>query len=209
MCDELKNIWKKQEDLPPKQGYDPTAFQGLIKSRMKVHTNKVMKYFWSSFTLEMAVFALLCHVMIRYWHESPLFIVSLIGVLLHLPFVYMLMKKFKAMAITRPQDTSVTSLYRYVRRRHDLLNDFYGFKKRYEVFLIPLSTLIGCYLVFELYFPGGGMGYWNTFWILVVITIVSCAFVLKRENKDHFEEPLNQYKLLLEELDDEGQTQPL
>ena len=201
MCDELKNIWKKQEGILPRQVYDPSAFQKLIKSRMKVHTDKVMKYFWSSFTLEMIVFALLCHVMIRYWYESPLFVVSLMGIVLHIPFTYMLMKKFKAMAITGPGDGSATSLYQWIRRRHDLLNSFYRFKRSYERFLIPLSTLIGCYLVFALFVPGEELSYWNVFWVIVVITIISCAVALRRENKEHFEEPLHQYRLLLAELE--------
>jgi hypothetical protein len=202
MCNELKAIWKHQEVALHKQDYDLLSFEKLIKSRMRKHTSKVMTYFWSSFTLEMGVFALLCHVMIRYWHESPLFVISLIGVLLHLPFTYMLMRKFKAMAVTRPVDSSATSLYLYIKRRHDLLSTFYAFKRRYEVFLIPISILIGCYLVFELYIPGEGFGYWNTFWILVVTTIISCAFALRRENKDHFEEPLSQYRLLLDEFEE-------
>lgn len=203
MCNDLKSIWKKQEAAPHQQNYDTSSFQKLIKVRMKTHTNKVMKYFWSSFALEMIVFALFCHVVVRYWNdESPLFIVSLIGIVLHIPFTYMLMKKFKAMAVIRPGDGSVSSLYRWVRERHDLLDSFYRFKRNYERFLIPFSTIIGCYLVFELYVPGEGLGYWNVFWVMVVITIISCAVVLRRENKEHFEEPLLQYRLLLAELED-------
>lgn len=202
MCDELKNIWKKQEGVLPKQVYDPSAFRQLIKSRMKVHTDKVMKYFWSSFTLEMIVFALLCHVMIRFWYDSPLFIVSLIGIVLHIPFTYILMKKFKAMAVARPGDGSAPSLHRWVKERHDLLDGFYRFKRSYERFLIPISTLIGCYVVFQLFVPGGGLSYWNVFWILAVVTVISCAVVLRRENKEHFEEPLHQYRMLLAELEE-------
>lgn len=203
MCNELKEIWKNQGTALPQHRYDPPSFQKLVRLRMKTHTNKVMKYFWSSFALEMAVFALLCHVVVRYWNdESPLFIVSLIGIVLHIPFTYMLMKKFKAMAVTRAGDGSTSSLYQWVRKRHDLLNSFYRFKRNYERFLIPLSTMIGCYLVFELYIPGDGLGYWNVFWVMVVITIISCGVVLKRENREHFEEPLHQYRMLLAELED-------
>ena len=205
MCNELKRIWKNQERAGSQSKFDASSFQKLIKVRMKTHTNRVMKYFWSSFALEMGVFALLCHVVVRYWDfESPLFIVSLLGILLPIPFTFMLMKKFKAMAVARPGDGSASSLYRWVRERHDLLNSFYRFKRNYERFLIPLSTVIGCYLVFELYVPGDGLGYWNVFWIMVVITIISCAVALRRENKVHFEEPLHQYRILLTEFEDQG-----
>ena len=82
-----------------------------------------------------------------------------------------------------------------------MLNSFYRFKRSYERFLIPLSTLIGCYLVFALFVPGEELSYWNVFWVIVVITIISCAVALRRENKEHFEEPLHQYRLLLAELE--------
>lgn len=205
MCKELKNIWNSQELDNQLEAYDTSSFQKLIKMRMRTHTNKVMKYFWSSFVLEMGVFALLCHVVVRHWNDvSPLFIVSVLGILLHIPFTYMLMKKFKAMAVARPGDGSASSLYRWVKERHDLLSSFYRFKRNYERFLVPLSTIVGCYLVFELYVPGDGMGYWNVFWVMVVITIISCAVVLRRENKEHFEEPLHQYRILLTEFEDQG-----
>lgn len=206
MCNELKSVWKSQEHAASQPDFDASSFQKLIRARVRTHTNKVMKYFWSSFALEMGVFALLCHLVVRYWdYGGPLFIVSLIGILLHIPFTYMLMKKFKAMAVTRPADGSALSLYRWVQERYELLSSFYRFKRNYERFLIPLSTLIGCYLVFELYLPGEGLGYWNVFWVMVVITILSCAVALRRENKEHFEEPLHQYRLLLEEFEDKEQ----
>lgn len=201
MCDDIKKIWKMQATMSPSPSYDPGSFSRLVKSRVKKETDKVMQYFWSSFTLEIIVFALLCHVMLRYWGEGHLFIISMLGILLHLPFTYMLMSKFKTMATTRPSDESSTSLYRYVRTRYGLLDSFYRFKRSYERFLIPISTLIGCYLVFEMYMPGQWKGYWNIFWMIFVITIISCAVVLRRENQQHFEEPLNQYKAILDEFE--------
>jgi len=200
MCDELKNIWKSQV-AGQEQHYDAHSFEQLMKSRVKRQTGKVMKYFWSAFALELGVFALLSHVMVKYWNDYPLFAVCAIGVMLHIPFLYMLMKKFKAMAVTRPLDSSSSSLYQYIRRRHDLLNDFYQFKRNYERFLIPLSTIIGCYAVFELYIPLEGDGYWTTYWVLVVITIASCAVALRKENKERFEEPLSQFRVLLSEFE--------
>src|SRR5690606_34616028 len=189
-----------QEAMSPSPSYDPGSFSRLVKSRVKKETDKAMQYFWSSFTLEIIVFALLCHVMLRYWNEGQLFIISILGILLHLPFTYMLMSKFKKMAVTKPLDNSSSSLYRYVRTRYELLDSFYRFKRGYERFLIPISTLVGCYLVFEMYMPGEWGIYWNAFWIIIVITIISCAVVLRRENQQNFEEPLNQYKAILDEF---------
>src|SRR5690606_19334729 len=129
-----------------------------------------------------------------------LFLASLIGLLLQVPFTYMLMKKFKAIAITRPFDNSSFSLYEYVKKRHRLLRDFYLFKRNYERFLVPISTLLGCYLFIELYLPGNIWTYWNTVWVLFVITVISCAVVISKENRENFEKPLEQYKKIIEEF---------
>lgn len=181
--------------------YDLLSFDRIIKSRVKKHTDKAMQYFWSAFTLQMILYGLLGHLMVRYWSVGELFVVSLFGLLLQVPFTYMLIKKFKAIAITRPMDNSSFSLYGYIKTRHDLLRDFYLFKRKYGRFLVPLSTLVGCYLVIELYLPGKIWSYWNTLWILFVLTIITCAAIISKENRENFENPLEQYEKILDEFD--------
>lgn len=201
LYDDLKKTWKEQYTVTPPIQYDPFTFERMVKTRVKKHTHKAMEYFWSAFTLQLLLYGLLGHVLIRYWFEEEVLVASLIGILLQIPFTFMLMKKFKAIAITRPVDNSASSLYRYVKKRHDLLRDFYLFKRNFERFLVPLSTILGCYLVFELYLPGEIWNYWNTIWVLVAFTIISCAVVIMQENRKNFEEPLRQYKMILEEFE--------
>lgn len=201
LFDDLKKTWKKQETAMSLVQYDRLTFERMVKTRVKKHTNQAMQYFWSAFTLQLLLYGLLCHVIIRYWFEGELFLASLIGILLQIPFTFMLMKKFKAIAITRPVDNSASSLYRYVKKRHDLLRDFYLFKRNYERFLVPLSTILGCYLVFELYLPGEIWNYWNAIWVLIAFTVISCAVIIMQENRKNFEEPLKQYKMILEEFE--------
>ena len=200
LFDDLKKTWKGQQAVAS-GAYDPVSFAKMIKLRVRKQTDRAMQYFWSAFTLQLILYGLLGHVIIVHWHDGKLFIISLLGVLLQVPFTYMLMKKFKAMAVTRPIDNSSSSLYQYVKRRHHLLQEFYLFKRSYERFLVPLSTILGCYLVFELYLPGELLAYWNTIWVLIVITILSCAVVIMQENKKNFEEPLGQYKAILDEFE--------
>src|SRR5690554_4441165 len=197
--DDLKKTWKEQQTSSGT--YDPVSFGKMIKSRTGKQTDKAMQYFWSAFTLQLILQALLGHIIIVHWLDGKLFIISLLGMLLQLPFTYMLMKKFKAIAVTRPKDNSSSSLYQYVKRRHHLLQEFYLFKRSYERFLVPLSTILGCYLVLELYLPGELMAYWNTIWVLIILTILSCAVVIMQENKKNFEEPLQQYKAILDEFE--------
>ena len=199
--DDFKQTWKEQPAAMATDRYDRFSFERMIKSRVKKHTDKAMQYFWSAFTLQLILYGILGNVLVRYGSKGELFVAGLIGLLLHMPFTYMLMKKFKAIAITRPMDNSSFSLYAYVKKRHGLLKDFYLFKRNYERFLVPISTMVGCYLVVELFLPENIWTYWNTVWVLVVITVIACAVVIRKENRENFEKPLEQYKKILNEFD--------
>ncbi len=206
ILEELKNKWEEgQKTLIPPPGYDQASLEKIIKARVKKPTNMAMRYFWASFTLQLIVYALLSHVIVKYWSDPEILRFSLVGILLYLPFTVMLMRKFKSIAKTRPTDSTGTSLYQYVSRRYTLLDSFYRFKKRYELMLIPLSAVIGVFLVFKLYVPGGVAAHpWGA-GITLVITLISCLLALRSENRKNFEQPLHQLQEILNEFKSEAQ----
>src|SRR5690606_26122957 len=106
-----------------------------------------------------------------------------------------------AMAVSGSIDNCSSSFYQNVKRRHHLLQYFYLFKRSYESFLVLLSTSLECYLAFELYLPGELRSLWKTIWVLIIITILCCSAVIMQENKKNFEEPLGQYKAILDEFE--------
>ncbi|HYI78974.1 MAG TPA: hypothetical protein VEW65_15240, partial [Chryseolinea sp.] len=112
-----------------------------------------------------------------------------------------LLKKFKRMAIAKPEDrNSGKSLYQYVLLQHSLLESFFVFKKRYELLLVPLSTAIGVFLTFKLFVPGGvaenPIGAVITFFTTIITMVVST----RMENKRSFEQPLCDLKQLLNDF---------
>lgn len=202
--EELKKEWEQKRNVPvTEQAYDEESFGKMIKSRVKKHTNVSMRYFWASFTLQLLVFALLSHVIVKYWNDWSIVLVGTVGVLLYVPFMIILMKRFKAIAVTRPQDSTESSLQAYVNRRHELLQSFYRFKRRYELFLIPLVSAIGVWLVFQLWVPGGVYAYPSGAVITFGITLISCIAAIWSENKKSFEEPLSQLRQVLDEFKNE------
>jgi hypothetical protein len=164
-----------------------------------------MQYFWASFVLQIVVYALFAHVIVKHGGDIETLLLSVAGVLLFLPFTIMLMTKYKRMALTRPEEgNSVTSLFNYVMTRYNLLQTFYQFKRRYEFLLIPLSSLIGVFLVFKLYVPGGVEKNLTGVVITFMITVISCILAIRSENKKNFEKPLHHFRELLEEFKIEG-----
>ncbi len=204
--EEMKNIWEKDQiTITNSQAYDHEAFEKIVRSRTKKHTNTAMQYFWAAFVMQILVYALFGHVMIKYGADIETLLLSVAGVLLFLPFTIMLMTKYKRMAVVKPEEgNTITSLFNFVTIRHNLLYSFYKFKRRYEFLLIPLSSMIGVFLVFKLYVPGGVETNLTGAIITFLITLISCILAIRSENKKNFEIPLHQFRKLLEEFKVEG-----
>ena len=159
-----------------------------------------MRYFWGAFALQILVYALLSHVILKYGSDAQTLLTGLAGILLFLPFTVILMKKFKQMAVNRPQGNTGIPLYDYIVRQQQLLQSFYAFKKRYELVLVPLSSAIGVFLTFKLFVPGGVMQHPMGAIITLGITLISMVLAIRSENKKSFAQPLQDLDQLLQEF---------
>ncbi|HEX6227738.1 MAG TPA: hypothetical protein VFZ52_25140 [Chryseolinea sp.] len=204
--EDLKKIWEtSQRAIANRPPYDDETLEKIIKTRMKKNMKKPMQYFWGSLFLQILVYALLSHVILKYGSDATTLISGIGGILLFVPFTVVLLKKFKQMAVTKPAEgNSGKSLYEFVLQQHKLLTSFYSFKKRYELLLIPLSTAIGVFLTFELFVPGGAEG--NPIGVAITfgISLLSMVWSIRHENSKSFKEPLNDLSLLLDEFRDDA-----
>ncbi len=197
--DELKKQWSEDTTAEP-QSLDLVTLKNTIRTRVRKNVNMAMKYFWASFVLQLIVYSLLSHVIAKYWYNTQTVIFSVIGILIYIPFTIMLMKKFKGIAKTRLTGNSETSIHQYVLEQQTLLESFYRFKKLYELMLIPLSSIIGVFLIFELYIPGGVALHPTGAVIVLAVTLLSCWAAIRRENVNNFEQPLRSLGELLAEF---------
>ena len=203
--EELKRVWDTDQETA--QGYDHyshEAFRIIVKSRTKKNMKKSMQYFWGALFLQILVYALLSHVVIKYGGDTKTLFIGIGGMLLYLPFTILLMKKFKQMAIIKPAHAnSGRSLYQYVFQQRALLQSFYSFKKSYEFLLVPLSTGIGVFLTFKLFVPGGVEENPTGAIITFLITLFSMIASVRLENKKSFQLPLHDLNQLLNEFQNE------
>jgi hypothetical protein len=202
--EELKNTWTSNLNMvSPLQPYDQKSLEKMFKSRVKKSINNAMQYFWASFTLQIIVYALLSHILVKYWSDSEVLVNGIGGFLLFVPFTIMLMLKFKRIAKTTLAGDSGVSLHEYVLTHYGLLESFYRFKRAYEFLLIPVSSAIGVFLTFKLYMPGGVFEHPIGAAIVFLVTILSCAFAIRAENKKSFQKPLRDLQTLLNEFNEE------
>jgi hypothetical protein len=199
--DQLKITWgAHQSNLQSVAGYEDGKLQKIISSRVRKHTNSSFQYFWASFTLQILVYGLLSNVLITHWGDPKIVLPCLLGVLMYMPFTFILLQRFKNMAATRPIDGEVSSLYEFTSKQKALLESFYAFKLRYEILLIPISSAIGVYLVFDLWAPGGVSRYWTAACIIFLVTLLSCTAAIIKENRNSFIRPLERLNALLDEF---------
>jgi hypothetical protein len=202
--EELKEIWQQNGNMERAAVTQP-SFEKLIKKRVSKHTKSSLGYFWASFTLQIIVYALFSHVIIKYGQTANVLYTSIGGVILYIPFTIMLLRTFKKLATEKPLTHSDidTSLYDFVSRQQALLRRFYHFKKWYEGFLIPLSCLVGVFLIFELYVPGGVNEYRQGATITFLVSLASCIAAVYAENKKSFILPIKQLQAVLDEFKQE------
>lgn len=203
--EELKKVWEaNQETARVYKRYDRETLYDIVKSRTKRNMKKSMHYFWGALFLQILVYALLSHVIVKYGGNTETLLFGIAGILLYLPFTIVLMKKFKQMAIVKPAPgNSGSSLYQYVFQQRTLLQGFYTFKRRYEFLLIPFSTGIGVFLTFKIFVPGGIEENPTGAIITFLITLVSMIMSIHLENKKSFNQPLQDLNRLLNEFQTE------
>lgn len=198
--DDFKQTWsEKQSSFSDKGDYSQETLSKIIRSRMRKHMNESFRYFWASFILQLIVYALLSHVIVKYWHNKEIILVSITGLLLYIPFTFMLMHKFKHLSRFMSVQGNTNSLYDSILQQKALLTGFYRFKKVYEVFLIPMSSAIGVFVIFELNVPGGISENWTGATIVFLITLGSCLAAIISENNKSFRKPISHLQELLDE----------
>lgn len=202
LIDDLKNQWDQANSVPASlPGYDHPALEEIVRTRARHPINQAMHYFWGALTLQIIVYALLSHVLIRFWTLPHIQWFCLAGMLLYLPFTVMLLKKFKQIARPNPsREQPSISVQNRIQDQYRNLVAFYRFKKRYEYVLIPISTGLCIFLIFKLYVPGGLQQHTMAAAVLYGLTLLSCGWAIRRENHTQFKRPIDELQQLLSEF---------
>jgi hypothetical protein len=184
--EELKKGWKGGHST--ETSLDKTEITSIIKHRRKTQINRIMQYFWASFIYQLIVYALLSHVIVRFWNQPEIVLPSITGVVIFIPFTFMLITRFRKVAVP----PFVPTLKEHIDIQTMIVKKFYHFKKIYELFLIPLSALIGVHLCVTIFTDGNMLDHPLLSTVLFVASVLSCAYAIKRENERNFVRPLRE-----------------
>ncbi|MEO6981123.1 MAG: hypothetical protein ABI113_22200, partial [Mucilaginibacter sp.] len=138
------------------------------------------------------------HLIVKYWGDGRIMLLSAAGVLLYIPLTIILMRKFKAMFNLPPQQ--VTDMQSNVKNQFALLNQFFSFKKRFDLLSLPLTSVILTGIIFMLYVPGGVETHLAGAVTACVGMLLVYSIAAWFENKKHFVHPLNRLRFILEDI---------
>ncbi len=200
--DELKKGWQTSSPTPLEPPHcDQAALLAITRARSARQVNRAIQYFWASLTLQLIVYGLLSHVLVRFWGTTDVQWLCFLGMLLYLPFTVVLLGQFKRIARASPgQQADSFSVKATIQQQYINLNGFYRFKRRYEYGLIPLITALGVYLVFWLYVPGGVGQHLTGATTTYLLFLLACGWAIRRENDNHFKQPLGELERVLDEF---------
>lgn len=198
--DQLKKNWATA--LAPFGPFDEPAMRKLIRSRIDHDTRQAYHYFWASFVMQILLYGVLSHVIVRFWGRFDIQLPAFGGILLFIPFTVILMKKFKGLATLPLSGTETSSVRHYIQQQRDRLNDILTFKTRYELILIPLICAVGIVVPIGMYMTGGLAANLPFATSLYALSLIVCFFTNRSENQKSFIGPMKRLDAILEEYNE-------
>jgi len=195
--DEAKNLWQNT-NRENQSVLIKTEVDNIVKTRIKKEKKSAADYFWLSFTYQILIYAFASHLIVKYWGDGRIMLLSVTGVLLYIPLTIILIQKFKAMLKLPVQQ--IVDVQSNVKNQHALLGQFYNFKKRFDLLSLPLTSVILTGIIFMLYVPGGVEAHVTGAVICSVATLLIYSVAAWFENKKHFIHPLNRLRFILEDI---------
>lgn len=203
--EEIKTNWKGGTQQSRPGDLDKSAWQTVLKQQAKKQKNLSMQYFWASFIYQIIVYGFLVHVIIKYWGDPMVLLTSVFCLLLYVPFMIVLMQKFKRMAVLKQNENPASdlSIKQYIQDQHSLLSSFYAFKTRYEIVLVPFSSAIFVWIFFRFYFPNGVFDYPTASILLFIVVLGACSAAIFAENQRNFKKPMKKLEEILKDMNTE------
>ncbi|MEP6611594.1 MAG: hypothetical protein ABJA76_06905 [Mucilaginibacter sp.] len=198
--DEAKNLWQNTNQQTGQPLLNKVEVENIIKLRIKKEKKNAAEYFWLSFAYQILIYAFGCYVIIKYWGDGRITLLSAAGVLLYIPLTVILMRKFKAM-FNLPAQQAI-NLQSDVKNQYTLLSQFFSFKKRFDLLSLPLTSAILTGILFTLYVPGGVETHLAGAIIACLGMLLVYGVAARFENKKHFVHPLNRLRFILEDIGD-------
>ena len=197
--DEVKNLWKQNASQIADIPLLKEDVADVINTRVKKEKNSIAGYFWLSFTFHIIIYSFGSYLLVKYFGDTQIVVLTAIGVLLYIPLTIILMRKFKS--LYKPGYAPDENIHAYVGRQYKTLSEFFTFKKRFDLASVPLTSVILTGILFKLYVPGGTGVHLPAALATCIAMMLAYGMGAWAENKKHFTIPLKRLRFLLEDIE--------
>jgi len=199
--DELQALWQKNT-IPQAPAVSKENVAAVIASSVRKEKKKLVEYFWASLGYQIMIYSFACFLAVKYRGDMQVVVLCAIGALMFIPFTIVLMRKFKAMF--KPAAENATDIQANIRRQSQLLTQFFRVKKVFDFISIPVYCFIMDVILFKLYTPGGIEAHMPLGIGLYVLGLLVFGIAARLENRKHFVKPLQNFALILEDMEKVG-----
>jgi len=198
--DEAKKCWSeskenKQVELPGDE------VKQIIRQRIRKEKKVLFEYFWASYIWQFIIYVAMTNMIIRFWGDLRIVVVSLVGILMYIPFTIVFIKKFTKMS--GKTNGSFQSLRSNLKLQWNKMNEFFVFKRRFDWLGIPVSCFILTVIIFKLWVPGGWEEHLTGALIVYLFAIIAFLIATVIENRKRFKKPLYKLSLIIKEIEEE------
>jgi hypothetical protein len=159
-----------------------------------------MEYFWASFIYQLVIYALMTHLVIRFWGEWQTMAVGVGGILLYIPFTWLQLRKFKAMARAPMGTVPLLDMQAHVRNQYELLSRFFRFKQIFDWVSLPVTAFLFVVFIFKLYVTGALEQHPVGALLTYLLALGMLVAGIRRENQKSFAIPLGQLQSVLADM---------
>lgn len=200
--EEMKKLWNESKFADSCATLTPEYADQLVAGRIKKIKSGFREYFWASFVYQNLVYASLAFLIVRYFNNTNIVILSIAGIVLYLPFTIIFMKKFKSAFLQNSGGEAFSNddIYLNIRNSYKRMSEFLKFKNRFDWVMIPLNCILIVVINFILFVPGGIKAYPLAAVVLLIVWLVIFIIAIHYENRKKFREPLRQMETILEDF---------
>lgn len=204
--DEIKKLWTRNSDQQMST-YTPinnTIMIDLIKSRIRKEKSKMFEYILALGVWQLLIYSFMSHVVIKYWGDWNIIKYALGGMLLYIPYTIVYAKKFTGknlQSFARP-NSPMKTIKSNLKNQYKQLNDFFNFKRKFDLVGIPLSCFVILMLLSNLNIIPEVEAHIAMAIALYLIYLAMFITATIIDNRKRFKKPLQQLKLVLKEMEE-------
>ncbi len=204
--EDIKKVWLKGCSRPQSNnsGVSKSDMIDVIRSRVRKENKIMFEYIIAIGVWHMIIYAVMTHLVVRYWGNWDIMGYALGGIFMYLPYTIVFMRRIggKNLRAFAPQQAAISDIRTNLKNHYLQLSAFFRFKKKFDLIGIPLTCFIMVMLLSNLRIIPDieKQLVVAVIFFVVYLTLFITATII--DNRKRFKQPLKQLEIVLKEMEE-------